>query len=353
MKSTISDIRQLFNVKKIVDADTELNKLKPGELAIVNRATGKVVKPSSYDDLPSEFGMVYNHSGKMIYSFEPVIKDWIRNVVARDYKEPKEEIWEGQINSCSSITSARLVVNYDSTLVNNNTTSGFDFFVEVAPEEFACYCSCSDSSVYQTDVMTMLLVKKAIENNNGIFKVFAKDSENTEYTDIKSLKAYVESKKEVNTDEDKGNDTKPLKIVVKSIIQPAGTFIPEAGNYLYGRSVNLNPVVVVNDTTTCKFEKTQEGIAEIGIGADLKFEEYQNYNFYTTNNFVQYIEGKSITSDYTFMFEDEGKYKTVTFEYFTNKSKRNGEGDKKSFVVLLGTSDNGVWEELKQLFVKQ
>lgn len=353
MKSTISDIRQLFNVKAIADADLAPSAIPSYTLGIVDESTNVTVKPVAFDTLPESFRLIYKNGKQILYSFDTIRKNRILNVVKKEYVAPKEEIWEGKIEHCDCINSVRLNISFESDLQNLAQGLGFgdtDFFVEVSPEELSCYCSCDNKGVYENYIMTMLMLQKARSKNNPFYEVLVKDKDGKEYDNVKDLREYIEKNKEVNTDDDTGNNTDFLTLVVKGKVIETGNFNPLSQNYQYLRTVRLQPSITVNGRVLNKFKKVQDGVAEIGLGADLKFEEYENYNFYTDNNYRQYISCGVLNDDYNYMFEDDKHYHTLTFEYDSLKQNRAGDGDMKRLLILMGTENKDILNQLEEIF---
>lgn len=353
MKSTISDIRQLFNVKAIADAGLAPSAIPAYTLGIVDEATNKTVQPADFSATPEAFRLIYKNGKQVFYSFDTIRKNRILNVVKKEYVASKEEIWEGKIEHCDCINSVRLNISFESDLQNLAQGLGFgdtDFFVEVSPEELSCYCSCDNKSAYENHIMTMLMLQKAQSKNNPFYEVLVKDADGKEYDNVKDLHEYIEKNKEVNTDDDTSNDTDLLTLVVKGKVIETDDFNPLSQTYQYLRTVRLQPSVTVNGRVVNKFKRVQDAVAEIGLGADLKFEEYENYNFYTDNNYRQYLTNGVIATDYKYMFEDDKHYHTLTFEYDSLKQDRAGDGDTKRLLVLMGTEKKNILEQLEKIF---
>lgn len=351
MKSTLADNKQLFNVKAIAVAGLAPTAIPEGQLGVIDEATGLTVVPANFTALPERFSIISKLDGKVYYSFDTIEKAKIKNQIAKDYVAPQINIWETVIESCNCIKGVQLNLNIDeASLMQRDglTWTHRDSFVEVSPQELKCFCNCSgEYPIYENNVMTMLLAQKVngVESSFYEAEVWNADDDSV----ITDVKAFVESNKAVNTDDDDTNDGPLLKLVIKGKPQVAPNYNDLEVNYIYPRGVKLAPALTIDDKVSTTFTETQELVYELGAGYDMRAEEWDNFNNYTDLNYYTRLSDGIQNPNMKYQFENSTNYNTVTLEFYTDKVERNN-GDKRLFGILFGTSVTGVYNSLKAMF---
>lgn len=391
MKSTLADIKQLFNVKAIATAGLTPTAIPNNTLGIVDEATNLTVVPANFAALPPKFKIIAKLNGVVYYSFDDIEKSKLKNLVAKAYTAPVNDIWETTIESCKCIETVLLNIGLDeASLIQRDglTWTHRDSIVEVSPQELKCFCNCDGQrEVYENNVLTMLLAQKintsespfyeaqvkaditgvatgasfpgtpvagdlfiktgasaGLNMYNGTAWVIMGNATGT----LTDVSAFVEAYKTVNTDEDPDNDGPLLKLVLIGKTLDYGNYNDLEVNYVYPRGTRITPSLSV-DGKGIEFTNTQTAVFEIGAGYDLRAEEWDNMNHYTNMNYYPRLSDGIQAKNLTYQFENGTNYNTVTFEFFTDKVERNN-GDKRLFGVLLGTSDTTVFNSLKAMF---
>lgn len=394
MKSTLADIKQLFNVKAIATAGLAPEAIPANTLGIVNVATGLTVVPANFAALPEKFRIISKMNGQVFYSFDDIEKSKLKNAIAKDYTAPVTNIWEAVIENCKCTEAVTLVINIDeASLMQRDglTWTHADSIVEVSPAELKCFCNCDGQhKVYENNVLTMLLVNKINGSDSPFYSAKAGIDTTAAATGttappssaqtagdmyirtgstspglyiyngtawelvgditgtVTDLEAFVEANKAINTDEDDTNDGAMLKLIIEGKPVEASDYNDLDVNYIYPRGVRLTPSLRV-DGSVMEFTETQDVVFEIGAGYDLRAEEWENMNHYTNLNYYPRLSDGIQAANLKYQFENGTNYNTVTFEFFTDKVERNN-GDKRLFGVLLGTSVAGVYTSLKNMF---
>jgi hypothetical protein len=351
MKSTISDNRQLFNIKTLVYGKTYEEMLE-GETAIfAEDETTSIASALPFADMPKKFEIIHKMNGVLYTSFSTIEKDQILNQMEKDYTPEVVNIWKGTVDSCDCIEGVNLRINIDEqSLIQRDglTWVHHDNIYAVSPEELACNCSCTGTKpVYANNVMTKLLAQKVNAANSPFYEAEIEDEDGNLITDVDT---FIEDNLEVNTDDDADNDGQKLVLVIKGKKSPALQYRFFEINEVYPRGVRLHPGMVVNGKKNIAFTETQKLAYEIGAGYDLMSEEWNNMSNYTTlNHYTKYSDGLP-NPNVTFQFENYKNYHTLTFEYMTRKVERNN-GDRRFFLVLMGTTEDAVYADLKTMFI--
>ena len=166
---------------------------------------------------------------------------------------------------------------------------------------------------------------------------------------LTNVQAFVDANKAKNTDDDTNNNGPLLDLIIKGKLMTGNQYRDLDVNYVSPRGVKLNPAIVIDGKNTVPFVQTQALRYEIGAGYDMRAEEWENMNNYTTLNYYPRLSDGVQSSELTYQFENSTNYNTVTFEFYTDKVERNN-GDKRLFGVLLGTSVSEVYTSLKNMF---
>lgn len=400
MKSTLADIKQLFNVKAIA-YNTNINALAEGEFGVFPEGSEtSVVSGTTYATLPDQFRIVSKLNGKLYYSFDTIEKVRMFNQQSKSYVSEQVNIWEGLIDHCNCINGVTLKINIDEqSLIQRDglTWTHSDFVVVVSPEELLCFCSCDGTyPVYENNILTQLIYQKIIAMNSPFYTASVKVSvaSLTTYANqaaldvavpapatgalaivtgaglkqyngtawvvvgsvagvLTDVATFVETNKAVNTDSNTANDALKLTLVIQGKPQSAGTYRDLEVNYVYPRGVKLNPVITVNNEKTVTFTQTQALRFEVGAGYDLRAEEFESISLYTNLNFYPRLSDGIQNPELVYQFENATNYNTITFEFGSKKSGLEDvpEGDYKKFGVLFGIEDNTMFTELVDMFI--
>jgi len=342
MKSTLADIKQLFNVKAIA-YNTNINALDEGQFGVFPEDSDvSVPAGTTFATLPAKFRIISKLNGKIYYSFDTIEKSKVFNQVASPYKAEQVNVWEGIIEHCNCINGVQLVINIDEqSLIQRDglTWTHRDFVVAVSPQELLCHCACDGTkAVYENNILTKLLFEKINALNSPFYEAEVVQEDGTPVPDVA---AFVLANEAVNTDADDTNDGPKLKLVIKGKPQPAGLYRDLEVNYVYPRGVRLNPAVHINNELAIQFTQTQALGYEIGAGYDLRAEEFESMSLYTNMNFYPRLSDGIQSPDLVYQFENNKNYDTVTFEFYSKKSGLEDvpEGRYKKFGVLLGAED--------------
>ena len=391
MKSTLADNKQLFNVKAIAAAGLAPTAIPDGQFGVLDEATGLTVVPANFASLPERFQLISKLNGELYFSFDVVEKSKLKNRVAKDYVAQQINIWKTTIQGCACIDGVQLNLNIDeASLMQRDglTWTHRDFSLVISPAELACYDCSTDNMVYQNNVYTMLLAKKVNDNASAFYEAEVQVSvaglttgatfpaspvagdlyiktgadaglnvySGTDWVLIGSasgsltnVQAFVDANKAKNTDDDTNNNGPLLDLIIKGKLMTGNQYRDLDVNYVSPRGVKLNPAIVIDGKNTVPFVQTQALRYEIGAGYDMRAEEWENMNNYTTLNYYPRLSDGIQSSELTYQFENSTNYNTITFEFYTDKVERNN-GDKRLFGVLLGTSVGGVYTSLKNMF---
>lgn len=359
MKHTLSYNRQLFNVKAIASAGLSPEAIPDNTLGIIDVTTDKTVVPGSYIDLPNKFRLVHKINGNLFYGFDCIDKNKIVTSQPKEYKKAKTNKWEGVVEFCDCIDTVRLNVYLQDEALNRTmglTWGTTDIYVEVSPEEFKCYCSCNEAGAYANNVLTMLLYKQLLKHNSSFYKAsVATKDDAQQFANLKEVEAFVAANKEVNTNENKADDGKLLKLIIegKEVAKPK-RFNPYNVKDVYPSGVRLLPSFVVNGKTVISFKEIQPLEFEVGSGLDLVIEEHDNISYYS--DMRMYARNMHLVELPEYQFEESKKYDTLTVEFDTPKTLRAGEADCKRFILIFGSEtdfNTDVHKKLVKIFTPQ
>lgn len=386
MKSTLADIKQLFNVKAIA-YNTNINALAEGQFGVFpENSDVSVASGTTFATLPAKFRIVSKLNGKIYYSFDTIEKSRVFNQLANTYQAEQVNVWEGIIEHCNCMNGVQLVINIDEqSLIQRDglTWTHRDFVVIVSPQELLCHCACDGTkAVYENNILTQLLNEKINSSNSPFYQsevhvsvaglttyanqgaldtavptpatgalalvtgVGLRQYNGTAWVTVGTITgvltdvvAFVETNKAVNIDSNDANDGPKLKLVVKGKPQPAGQYRDLEINYVYPRGVRINPALQINNEVAIQFTETQPLTYELGAGYDLRAEEWENMNYYTNLNFYPRLSDGIQNPDLVYQFENNKNYDIITFEFGSKKSGLEDvtEGDYKKFGVMLAT----------------
>lgn len=394
MESTLSNNKQLFNVKAIANSGLTPEAIPEGTLGVVDTSTNQTVSLSNFASLPSEFVFISKMNDKVYYSFDTINKAKIKNFMADAYKAPQINIWETTIEKCDCINGFQLNINIDEqSLIQRDglTWTHRDFVVDVSPEELLCKCRCDGTNpAYENNVITQVLTEKVNAINSPFYEAEIKldisgvtayanqgalDTANptptqgnlailndantlvmyngsawvvigTDVGMITDVDNFVTINKAINTDGDTATDGPLLEFVLKGKVQPAPRYNDLEINYVYPRGVKLNPAIILNGSKNISFTETQELGYELGAGYDLRAEEFDYMSLYSNLNFYPQLSDGIQNPDLVYQFENSTNYNVVNFEFDSLKTERAGNADQKRFNVLLGTSDGSIFTTL-------
>lgn len=388
MKSTLANIRQLFNVENIVDNTKGPGGLLPGEMGFLEPGKTAFTGAATIAGMPDEFTiMLRGKNGELYRSFDTIKKENIKNARFTTCSDAKSEIWETVISCCSCMNIMKLDVGTsESQLIQEYGLSNMDsdFEVVVAPEEMKCYCNCDGThKVYENNVMTMLFVTNAkkdspyyevkaaldsadvpasgsapstpsqadLWNDSGSLKIYdgsawvvvgtvPSSGALSGYGVLTDPKTFVEVSEIINTDSNTSNDGPMLTLIVQSKNQTAPIYHDIELKYVYPRGVHLQPSLNSYGGCVNKFTKIQDLEYPIGDGYDLRASEWENMTFYTGLNYNPLVTENGQNPELNYQFENGKKYCVLDFEFTTDKVERNN-GDKRLFGVTIATLCDG------------
>lgn len=363
MKSTLADVKQLFNVKNIAFG-VAMDALADNQLAIFAEGSNtSIAQNTTFNTLPDKFFIVAKLDGKAYYSFETIEKAKIQNVAATPYQAEQVNIWKGLIDNCACIKDVKLIVNIDETSLmmrDGMTWTHRDIAVVVPTEELNCACDIAGGErdeVLENNIMTKLLVEKV--NNLDSDFYFAK-AQTAAGEDIENIDTFITENNAEAVGETPAGAKEKIFIVLEGKPQPAGPYRDLDVNYIFPRGVRLMPAAEVDgkviplfggdgQSKPIVFEEVQELKIELGAGADLRKEEWDNMNYYTTLNYRTQLCDGIADPNLTYQFENKVNYNTLALEFRAKKVERNS-GEERLFGVLFGTSESTVFTKLKSLF---
>ena len=399
MKSTLADIKQLFNVKNIA-YNTKIEDLQEGDFGVFESGNDtSVAAGTTFATLPETFRLVAKFNGKLLFGIDEITKSKIINRSFSDYQAEKVNIWETTIDNCDCMKEVLLNINIDERSLemrDGMTWTHRDFVIAVSPKELDCLCDCEGKKVYENNVLTAILHNKIQANNSPFYtsrvkidtdgidtyadeaardaaitdpsegQVVITGTDLTQYDgdqwvvvgesngNITDVDAFTKNGKSINTDDDTANDGAKLTLVLEGKIQSGGLYADLDVNYVYPRGVKLNPALTVNGVNTSEFTQVQQVEYERNAGYDLRKTEFENMNYYTTLNGYFQLSDKIQSSELVYQFENRTDYDTVVFEFGTLKSGLESvfEGPNKMFMMILGAetgSDEST--ELQDLFI--
>lgn len=355
MKSTLADVRQLFNVKAIA-YNTSADALTDGQFGIFAEGSTTSIPNTvtSFADLPQKFKFISKVGGKTYFTADYIDKDTLKNQKEKAYTAQQVNIWSAIIENCDCMKSVLLKINIDEdSLIRRDglTWTHSDFVIELSPKELECLCDCTGKGVYENHVMTKLFFDKIQALNSPFYEAEVQDESGNVLADSAAIQAFIDANQADNTDDDETNDSEKLVLFLKGKAQPAPNYKDLEVNYIYPRGVKLNPAIIVNDETGIAFTQVQTLGFEQGSGYDMRAEEFDCMSLYTTLNFYPQLSDGIASGELVYQFENGVNYDTLTFEFTTDKVERNN-GDKRLFGVLLGSeTGNGVIDDLADLLI--
>lgn len=354
MKHTIAQNKQLFNVKAIADS-VDLENLVDGQFGVFPVDSNvSVPAATAFAALPEEFRIISKLGGKVYTSFDTIKKSEMRHFQSKAYQAEAVNIWEGIVEHCECITSAVVRIGIEEeALIRRDGLSWADTDNNVvsAPKELTCVCDCTGKPVYDNHIMTREIFTKINDLDSPYYLARVRTEGGTVLADLAAIQAFIDANEAVNTDDDDLNDSEKLVLIIEG--KPAGTpdYRDLDVNHIFPRGAKLFPAITINDGTSCiELTETQELQYELGAGADVRAEEFECMSLYTNlNNYPQLHDGIA-SPNLVYQFENGAQYNTIDFEFYTEKVNRN-DGDKRSFGVMLGTDDAGVFAALTNMFI--
>jgi len=360
MKSTIPDIRQMFNVKSIAGANLKPAAISNNSFGIVDEATNLTVSPTNKSDLPDSMRFVAKVNGRTYFSLDSISKECcaLGKGLAKEYAAPAQETWAATISHCDCIRSASLNVHIgDDRLmrIHGMTWADRDFVVALTKEEIEAQCDCKGGEVhgtYQNHIITKLLYKKVLELDSPFYGASVQTASGTGFPTISSLESYIAANKAANTDADPTNDSDMLQLVLRAKLPGDFDYADLDAQYSYPSGTVIRPSVTVNGNHSPVFTKISNHGYRIGYGADLRAEEFESMSLYTNLNHYPQISCGLASPNLVYQFENGKHYHTVSFEASSLKSglEEVHEGPRKRWHILLGTESPSVYNTLKTLF---
>lgn len=352
MKSTISDNRQLFNVKSIAYS-TLADDLAEGEFGIF--AEGSDTSIAAVDPLPDNFMFISKVGGKFYHTFDTIDKAKIFDALAKDYQAQQVNEWKTVLENCDCIKFLEVNLNIDEqSLIQRDglTWTHRDNFVSIAPKELECLCDCTGKGVYDNHIMTKVVYEQIKAVNSPFYDVEVGVVGGAVLADLAAIEAFIAANEAVNTDDDDLNDSAKLELIIKGKPQVAPNYKDLEVNYVYPRGVRLKPAISINGGKAVEFTEVTPLQFEIGAGYDLRAEEFENMSLYTNLNFYPQLSDGIASGELVYQFENNKNYNTITFEFGSKKSGLEDvyEGRDKRFVVCLGVEGATPYAELKTLF---
>ncbi len=350
MKHTIAVNRQLFNVKEIA-SEVDINNLQDGQFAVFAvDSTTSIPADTTFENLPKEFHIVSKLGGQTYHSFDTIKKDAMTNFQTSPYVPTQGNIWEGEITCCSCMEFASLRVELDEdNLMRERGLSwtASDRFNVQAPSELSCTCVCGEDAKKHLNnhIMTRELYNQVMTSGSSFYTAEVKIKGGSTFANLAEIDAHIEANKE-------NDEAANLILVLKGKEMPL-TYVDASGtfNYIYPRGVRILPSVSINNgECMVQFTETQELKVEVNAGPDMRAEEWETMEYYTTMNGFRQLPDGMPSGQIHYQFDNEKKYNTVNFEFFTPKVNKN-DGDKRSFGVMLGAESNTVYTALKTMFM--
>jgi len=354
MKSTLSNNKQLFNVKSITTANKNLGQIAEGEFAFINEETNLTVVPTSFANLPAEFRLVSKLNGKIYYGLDTVKKDTISKLVAKEYVAPTGNVWKGIIENCDCSKSVLLQIHInDDELMRRDgfTWTHRDTHFELTPQELECLCDCDGKGVYENHLLTKMLFDKITAVDSAFYTASVETESGTQLADSAAIQSFIDGKKADNTDDDDTNDSEKLVLVIKGKVKATPLYRDIEVNYVYPRGTALTVNAVVNGNVNIAFtEETALGF-EIGAGYDMRAEERDCMSLYSDLNHQPRLSDGVAHPNLVYQFENGVNYDTISFEFSTDKVERVGTADTKGFAMVLGAeTGSSVSTALKAAF---
>lgn len=357
MKSTIADIRQLFYTNKVVAA-TKVEDLKEGELGIFPEDSDTSIAASIvYDTLPDKIRIISRANGKLLFSMDPIPKNAIRDIAFQAKREETPNIWSTVLegSDCDCIESVLLNININNAALMSQdglTWGHRDVVHEVAPKELTAICECDGVvtegvNIYQNHLMTAKLYETVMANKSPYYEAEVQDADENVLEDLEAINTYIADNKDANLGDDPDAFTGKLTFILKSKVEEV-EYDDIDVNYVGNRGTTIVPSLTVSGIPVV-FEEVQELEVELGAGADLRLQEWENMNFYTDLNFAPQLSDSIKHKKVKYQFKNGVTYDALTFEYGTAKVERN-TGETKLFGVLIASDDSTAVTRLKAIF---
>lgn len=359
MKSTLADIRQLFNAKDIAYA-TKIENLTSGQIGVFAEDSDTSIAASiRFATLPDKFRIVANVGGKLYFSFDTIEKARMRHNSFKAYQAEAVNIWKVQIDelACECIKTVGLDIHLsEAGLIQQDglTWTHRDNYYELSPDELVNMCDCEGEgkAIYQNHLFTEALFNRIQANQSPYYKAVVKDETGTVYATAAAIRSFIETNKSNNMgDGGTGFEySEKLVLFIEGIAQASVGYNDLEVNHVTPRGVKLTPILRVNGRAI-PFTQEQALVFEIGEGADIRAEEWENMNFYTPLNFYPELTDGIAVKGLKYQFENGKKYDGVAFEFTTEKVDTNS-GESRLFGVFLG-AETGTAEstELRGIFV--
>lgn len=396
MNNTLADIKQMFNVKAVA-YNTDVSALVDGQLGFFPEGSNtSVASGTTFATLPQKFTIYSKLNGKLYQSSSIIDKSRLINAISKDYVAPVANVQQLLINSLTHIKSVALKINLsEAALIGRDglTWQHADNVVVTPDSALTPYQTTSTVyGTYQNNVMTKILVDKINSMASPYYTakavvataditVYANDAAVTGSATpvagkvasstatgtlfvydgsawqavgangaVTDIALYIASTKAINTDGNANNDGKLLYVNIVGTPATAGIYNDLEINYVYPRGIKIDPAISINsgETLVSASQVTALGF-EAGAGYDLRAEEFECMAYYTNMNFLPRLSDGIANPNLVYQFENNKNYKTITFEFNTDKVERTN-GQKRNFSVLLGTEDNTIWTALKTIF---
>jgi len=358
MKSTLADVRQLFNVRAIAAAGLSPSAIPADTFGIVDEASDLTVSPANHAALPDSFRFVSKLGGRVYHSAGTLRRDCLGKKSKQPYRAEVTEHWSATIAHCGCLRTVSLGIHIgDERLLRNHglTWADRDTVFVATREELEAQCECAGGEVhetYQNHVATKLLWQKITAENSPFYRAYVEDESGNGYDTLADIEAFIASNKAVNTDGNPANDSDKLVLYVAGKLQPPGSYADLEANYVYPRGVSLLPSATVNGGIGIAFTKVSPLVYPMGDGYDLRAEEFAAMSLWTGLNHYPQISCGLPSKDLAYQFENGKKYHTVGFEACAEKSGLEDvhEGNARKWHVTLGTEDPMVYSQLAGIF---
>lgn len=348
MRTILPYINHPFFVKDLAPAGLTIDKIPEGNLGIVDDKTNLTVSELS----DNKVTLVKMFNGEPMFLGEYFDKKHIRNIQEKVYTPEKVNKWKTTIDHCTCIDSLNMNITvygnkiYETT-GNNEEVYGF---VQNKPAELDCFCgNCSGKHTYGNHLFTLYVYRQIMAMNSPYFTAEVEQASGAKLANEKAIVEFIEANKAVNTDDDPENDSELLSLIIVGKPQSTKNDLPY--RRLTNTPIRIVPTISIDGVTAIEFKELQKPQTEIGAGIDLMQEEWDNYNFYTTNNYYWDMDKEFITEAINYQFNKDKKYDTLTFVIDTDKQYTSGTNEQKSRGIILGAeTGSGVLAKLTAIF---
>lgn len=342
MKSIISDIRYMFNVKEVA-AGKEATELTAGQVGFYGPDSVQSLTLGAYADLPEEFQII-GFTGKQYIRTPYVIKKkFIHNLIQKAPTQAQGEIWVGTIDHCDCIHGFELNIHVDETSLMDRdgfTWAHRDKYFGMTADEVDCYCKDGESIAVEDNQRITVALYNKIKNDPMVSDLYE--------VAIGAMVGAEGEEELTEVEPDALPEGQSVSLIIKGKILDDGEFGHDPDDYTHLRGVRLMPSISLNGGAKgIAFEKTQDLVYGVGSGVDLRAEEFDNMNLYTDLNFEMRSSDGLLSNKIKYQFENEKEYHTLTFEYDRSKQDRAGEGDMNTVLVLMGSETESVLNTIK------